>query len=1028
MARGLLILLVLSAAANVRGEAPTADAERLAYFEQTIRPLLVEHCYECHSAQAKVLQGGLLLDSRPGWQKGGDSGPTIVPGHPEKSLLVRAVEFREDDDIQMPPKGKLADREIAALRHWVSLGAPDPRLDAPTMKSSKRTINLAEEKKHWAYQPLATAEVPVIADDDWSLTAVDKFISAKQLANGIEPNSSADRRTFIRRATFDLTGLPPTPEEIEALLADTAPDAYERLIDRLLASPAFGERWGRYWLDLARFAESHGYEQDYDRPHAYHYRDFVIRALNDDLPFNEFVRWQIAGDELEPDNALALAATGFLAAGVHATQITANQAEKERYDELDDIVRTIGTTMLGLTIGCARCHDHKFDPIPNADYYRLVSCFTTTVRSNQYVNYDAAAYERERAKFEKRLAPLLAKRQAYENILDKRFGAWLNDEAPKIAVSPWIVVDPQGIAGADTATAKVLDDGSVRFFSSSQLKDDSRSIGTFVELDNLRSVRIEALVDPHLPQGGPGWGENGDFQLDELVLTIKEKTDTQDAEPQKVKLRRVWSSNGEQDVVTEEKKTKKTTPWTSKGQTGKPQVAVYVAEKPFGFVKGCWPDFTLNFANRDVGIGRVRLSFGTSAKAIDADAAEIPYHALVGLRRLKEDPAAKPTDLQHAALQIVHRQTDPHWKRLNERVEDAMRKQPMPQLQQALICSEGVPAVRLNTQGPDFYDKTFMLRRGDPNQKLGEAAPGYLQVLMTSPEQEKLWHEAPPEGSRTSYRRRALASWLTDSQYGAGQLLARVIVNRLWHHHLGQGIVATPSDFGTSGARPTHPELLDYLAKELIRNGWQLKPIHKLIMTSAVYRQSSQTDAARLAKDVDNLWCWHRPIVRLEAEAIRDNMLSTSGVLDRRLFGSGSSEADQPRRSIYFFIKRSRLQPMMTLFDGPDTLQDLAVRAETTIAPQSLLLMNSPAVRSYADAFARRLLADRPNDPAAAITRGYQLALGRAPSADELRRSQAFVAAQAKAYTDEKRSKADELAWSDFCQVLFCLNEFIYIR
>ncbi|HWA97331.1 MAG TPA: DUF1549 domain-containing protein, partial [Pirellulales bacterium] len=327
------VLLAAVAARAAEKSAPSAD--HVAYFEQTIRPLLAAHCYECHSAQAKVLQGGLLLDSRPGWQKGGDSGEVISPGDPEHSLLVRAVEFRDDEEVQMPPKGKLGAQEIAALRHWVELGAPDPRDDAPASKASKRTINLDEERKHWAYQPLSEAEPPTQTDDSWCRTPVDQYIAKGFAEQGLHGNPVADRRTLVRRAYFDLLGLPPTPDEVEAFAADGSSLTWEALLDKLLDRPEYGERWARYWLDLARFAESHGYEQDYDRPHAYQYRDFVIRALNQDLPYDTFVRWQLAGDEFEPENASALAATGFLAAGVHATQITANQAEKERYDELD---------------------------------------------------------------------------------------------------------------------------------------------------------------------------------------------------------------------------------------------------------------------------------------------------------------------------------------------------------------------------------------------------------------------------------------------------------------------------------------------------------------------------------------------------------------------------------------------------------------------------------------------------------------------------------------------------------------------
>ncbi len=351
------------------------------------------------------MRGGLLLDTRAGWTKGGDSGPAIVPGDLENSLLVQAVRYTEPD-IQMPPKGKLPDEAIAVLVEWVKRGAPDPRIGPASVKK-ERTIDLEEGRKWWAFRPLVRPEPPQVRDEAWCRTPIDRFILARLEEKRIRPAREANRRPWLRRASFDLTGLPPTPEEIDAFLADSSTDAFEKALDRLLASPSYGERWARHWLDLARFAESHGFEHDYDRPTAFPYRDFVIEALNRDLPYDTFVRWQLAGDEIAPDDPLALKATGFLAAGVHSTQITANQVEKERYDELDDIVHTTGTAMLGLTIGCARCHDHKFDPIPQRDYYRLVSVFTTTVRTEVELNVDPEPeYEKARGSTRRSTPPI----------------------------------------------------------------------------------------------------------------------------------------------------------------------------------------------------------------------------------------------------------------------------------------------------------------------------------------------------------------------------------------------------------------------------------------------------------------------------------------------------------------------------------------------------------------------------------------------------------------------------------------------
>ncbi|HTK78009.1 MAG TPA: PSD1 and planctomycete cytochrome C domain-containing protein [Gemmataceae bacterium] len=825
----LLPLLAIAVAAP-------PDAGGVEFFERNVRPVLVEHCYQCHSAEAKKVRGGLLLDTRPGWQKGGDTGPALVPGDTERSLLIKAIRYG-DEALKMPPTGKLSDKQIAALVEWVKLGAPDPR-DASSgrdgRRSASRTIDIDAAKQAWAFRPLKPTTPPP-TDDPWPRTPIDPFILAKLTADGIRPNPIADRRTLIRRASFDLVGLPPTPEEVERFVDDPDPDAYSKLIDGLLDSPHFGERWARHWLDLARFGESHGYEQDYDRPFAYHYRDFVIKAFNRDLPYDTFVRWQIAGDEIEPKNHLAMMATGFLAAGTHATQITANQAEKERYDELDDMARTIGTTMLGLTVGCARCHDHKFDPIPTADYYGLLATFATTVRSDYEMDLDPEGFRKAKAKYDAEHTPLVEKLAAFErDELPDRFDGWL-----------------------------------------------------------------------------------GAGHLD-----------------------------------------------APKGAKVTPPVGKLLAE-------------------------------------------------------LKADPAKELTLSERTELSKWHRTIDPEWKKLNAAVEAHAKS--APEKPKVLICSEGVPAVRLHTQGLDFYDPVYHLKRGDPNQKTEVARQGFLQVLTNGSADQ--WRATPPGGSKLSFRRNALAEWLIDVDHGAGHLLARVIVNRLWYYHTGRGIVATPSDFGAQGEKPTHPELLDWLAGELIRNGWRLKPIHKLILTSSVYMQSGATDEARAAKDRENALFWRHPARRLEAEVIRDAMLAVSGALDPTMFGPGTLDPQQKRRSIYFFVKRSKLVPMMAIFDAPDSLQDIATRPTTTVAPQALLLLNNPAVRGYATKFAERVK----GEPAAAVAKAYRLALGRTPTDAETADAIAFLSGQADVYRSAEKPDPAELALADFCHALLCLNEFVYI-
>jgi len=836
---------------------------------------------------------------------------------------------------------------------------------------------------------------------------------------------------------FDLIGLPPSPEDVDAFVKHPNPDAYEKLIDRLLESSHYGERWARHWLDVARFAESHGYEQDYDRPNAYHYRDFVIKALNMDLPYDTFVKWQLAGDEFDPENPLALMATGFLAAGTHATQITANQAEKERYDELDDMARTIGTTMLGLTIGCARCHDHKYDPIPTNDYYRLISTFSTTVRSDFDVNLDPASFRAAKGKFDVEHAPLIAALEKFEREeLPARLDAWLKSRraSPRQPGEPreaqpftWAMVEPVEQKSEGGATFTKLEDGSLLVGD----KNSDHDVYTFVvhtKLKGITAVRLEALAHESLVKGGPGRAPNGNFGLTDFRINAAPLAGAAQSTP--VKLTSARASFDQAGLpVTHAIDDNKSSCWAVDPQFGKDHAAVFDFESPVGFEGGTKLTIVLEFkCNKQHGIGRPRLALTTAPAPASLDAPAITEPAIIALAALDADPNLTPTGEQLAALLKWHRTTDAEWQKLHEPVKQHARLAPQPKLVKMLISSEGVPAVRLHTQGLDFYDPTYHLKRGDPNQKAEVATQGFLSVLMRVPDGEKHWQESLPAGCKTAYRRRALANWLTDVDQGAGHLLARVIVNRLWYHHMGRGIVATPSDFGKQGERPTHPELLDWLATELIRNDWRLKPIHKLIMTSAVYMQSNATDEPRLAADRDNTLFWHRPGRRLEAEVIRDAMLATSGSLDATQFGPGTLDPKHRRRSIYFFVKRSQLVPMMSLFDGPDTLQDLPCRVSTTIAPQALMLMNNAIVRERAADLARRLKSAAESSLGDAIRLGYAIALSRQPAPDELADSESFLKDQAAAYRAAGKADASDLALADFCQTLMSLNEFVYVE
>lgn len=997
----------------------------LELFKSEVRGILKGHCIKCHGGE--ITKGEFDLTTREGLIKGGSQGPAVELGAGKESLLCKLISHA--DEPAMPDEApKLPERAIASIERWIDLGAP---YDKPLIEDDPLTHGgtiTEADRSFWSFRPLVEPQVPPVVDASWCAGTIDRFILAKLEAKGIHANPPVDRRKLIRRAKFDLLGLPPTSEEIDDFVNDPAADAYERLIDRLLASPHYGERWGRHWLDLARFAESHGYEQDYDRPTAYHYRDFVIKALNEDMPYDRFVKLQIAGDELEPDNPLAMMATGYLGAGVHATQITASQVEKERYDELDDMTQTLGTSLLGLTIGCARCHDHKFDPIKQYDYYRILSTFTTTVRSEIELNLNPQEYARAKADFDREHAPLVEKLAQYEREeLPGKFAGWL---AAPIHVEPpagrWLIVKPYEIHTQSKSKLEPQPDGSLvasgpnENFEIYDLKFDT-------PLAKITAVRIEALPHPSLPQGGPGRAGNGNFALSEIRMSavarqasgkgqILPLTDARASYEQAG-----FAASGALDPSAENA-------WAVDGNIGRRSAAEFRLKSPLELAGGAKFTISLHFSNNvHHALGRLRVAICTSDESLAPLAEHAAHDVVVDAQRILKTSQDRWSAADRTVLLKWYASVDPKVLELQKAIDAHQEDAPRPNLTRALVTSEGLPPLRLHTQGADFFEKTYFLKRGDLSQKQGEAAPGFLRVLVRADEGESRWKTPAPKGWRTSYRRTALATWLTDVDRGAGNLVARVIANRLWQHHLGRGIVATPSDFGSQGERPTHGELLDWLALRLVDDGWRLKPLHKLIMTSAVYRQGDAVDPVRGAVDLDNKLWWRRAPQRLEGEAIRDSMLAISGTLDPTMFGPGSLDEAQRRRSIYFTIKRSRMIPMMALFDGPDALQGLGQRATTTVAPQALALLNNPQVQTYAANFGKQLAPTAAHSMRDAVRQGYLTALGRGPSDEELEDAVAFIGVQ---YADYSARSHQPLALSlaDFCQVLMSLNEFVYIE
>jgi cytochrome c553 len=781
---------------GAEAKATAATPEQITFFEKSIRPVLVKECYSCHATTAKKIRGGLTLDTREGLRKGGDSGPALIPGDPRESLLIKALQHTQDN-LKMPPKKKLPAEMIADFEKWIAMGAPDPR-GGPT-KVVKYEIDVEKGRTFWCFQPPRHTAPPTVKDAAWSRSDVDRFLLAKLEANGLKPVDDADARTLLRRLSFDLTGLPPTPEEVESFVTEYAvsPEAtLEAAVDRLLASPRFGERWARHWLDVARYAESSGRANNFAYPHAWRYRDYIISSFNADKPYDEFLREQLAGDLLDArDDAQKtefLTATGFLALGPK----THNERSRPQFemDLADEQIDATFQAFQALTAACARCHDHKFDPIPQKDYYALSGIFRST-------------------------------QTCY---------------------------------------------GTIRIIQSnhpSPLLDLPKNGGATVGLEPLTAERRSAI--------------------EQQMKALRERA------------------------------TKVT--------------------GPNAFIQ--------------------RIFLGTR-------------RAVLASQLTMYEPDGTPKLLAMG-----------------------VRERPSP------------ADSRLYVRG-ELYQPGEIVPRGFP------------QVLTT---------RQPTIKSGSG--RRELADWLASKD---NPLTARVLVNRVWLHLIGRGLVATPDNFGASGQRPSHPALLDHLAISFIENGWSVKKLIRTIVLSRAYRQSSRFDPKNFEADPDNVWVWRMPKRRLECEALRDTMLALAGRLEFTppkgsavaRIGEGNigfrlrpnEAAADTHRTIYLPIVRDLVPEALTLFDFPDPSLIIGERATTTVPAQALYLMNNPFVIRQAQAMASRLLADAADDNAR-LTRAYLLCYARPPEAKEIRVAHKFLVHYGQKHDPQT-------TWAALCQALFASAEF----
>ncbi|WP_435020037.1 PSD1 and planctomycete cytochrome C domain-containing protein [Tundrisphaera sp. TA3] len=891
-----LALATLMAASLARADEPMApafDAAKLEFFEAKVRPVLEVHCINCHGATKQ--KAGLRLDSRDALMRGGDTGAAVEPGRPEGSRLIEAV--NHSADLQMPPKGKLKDGEVADLTRWVRDGAAWPEPNVAARPAAAVGIT-AEDRAFWSFRPVEDPPVPKVADASWPTSPLDRFVLAEMEARGLRPVPPADRRALIRRVSFDLIGLPPAPEEVEAFVADDAPEAFAKVVDRLLASPHYGERWGRHWLDVARYGEdqAHTFEARL-YPQGYKYRDWVAKALNDDMPYDRFVVEQVAGDLIEgPGREGRHAALGFFALG----PVYYGGAV---YDELDDRVDTLTRGFLGLTVACARCHDHKFDPIPTSDYYALAGIFQST---------------------------------AYKEI----------PEAPTEVVAAY--------ASAQSA-----------------IKAKTAEIAAFVKAE---SARWAANATPEIPR----------YMVGAWTLANRRKTNPGLA---------AAAVAGEQGLEASllDRWAKYLEP---RPDDRRPGLAGWRA-----FVAGQDPQVDLSgdpAAKAEA--GRVAAAFGDRVRAsrIVGEAFGLPRAETESLRAIlgPDGLFALPKDQAEKSLPAG--------------AKAALKAKKAELAKLKADAPAKYPVIHALSDGPSPGNMKVLLR-GNPATPGPEAPRRFLSVL--SPEGPG-WDL--PRGSGRLELARAIAS-------PENPLTARVMVNRVWEHHFGRGLVATPSNFGRMGERPSHPALLDHLARRFVASGWSLKALHREILLSATYQLAAVEDPSNAQVDPANVYLWRANRRRLEVEPWRDAMLAVAGQLDATVGGPSSDlkAPDNRRRTFYGKVSRHDLDGLLRLFDFPDPNITADKRAVTAVPLQQLFALNSGFMERQAEALATRLNAG-PGDAADKVRHAYPLLYARPATDREVALGVAFLSRP-----DEPGASLGR--WERYAQALLAANEFLFV-
>ena len=1130
--------------------------DREDFFEAKIRPILIESCLRCHGDSKK--SGQLRVDSREMLLKGGTSGAAIVPGKPEESLLIRAIQRQADVSAMPPEKEKaLKPNQVADMVAWIKAGAVWP---AKTAKF--------ETAKHWAFEPIHSVAPPRVQDRSWVTSSVDSFIRSKHEAAGVIPAPSAEKRSLLRRVTFDLTGLPPTPDELREFLDDDSPDAYAKVVDRLLASPRYGERWGRHWLDVVRYADARDLIQlpiESDFREAWRYRDWVVAAFNRDLPYNDFITQQLAGDLLQPSgpnkiDAEALVATGMLA----IADFVPGDVDKQQMiaDYVNDEIDVVGRAFLGLTLACARCHDHKFDPVSTEDYYALAGIFFSTrvipspvlgntplVRVPLLPAAEIKAIDTQTQRDKLRLAELsqlvqVADDQEYLSHLKRQ----LVDATPRdlpaavefFHANPSTLVEFAAVRKLDAPTLErwvrfLKNDRSRSRESSDRSLTTSATDALLAETDRATGTRLAEELAKKLAMIAAERSERTardpvarslaksevlQFRADDRHIAINaarqvtlwpdRAATADDATPPPDShgpvlatemihghSRPVIRFDGEAVLQSP-----RTVPLTGAlFAVFRPDPAVSAGTRLIGWEdsavgqhgiglmpnaagglhailrrSGASGDIVGPAPSKNSEFQLISLTWGTGGVALFRNGEAIGTNkeinsvssdpAIVALRiggpgsgagqrfrgdlcelrvygssldeaarvRVEAELRDRWLDAPPISGEIGYDESisdlydellssrSPYWIAAADRSQllpqdvrerlaaqrdelELLKKKPAVVIPQAVVVQDGGP---LGTKHEGFHDAPVFLR-GNPATP-GKIVPrGFPQVLV-GPNSPKI-----SKGSG----RRELADWLTRPDSVAGGLTARVMVNRIWQHHFGEGLVRTSTNFGVRGERPSHPELLDHLARRFIESGWSIKAMHRLIVLSSVYQQSSFASDATRTADPENRWLARMPRRRLEAEAIRDALLAVSGRLDATAGGPGFLEVAVPRRTLYLMSVRtgSKTADFNSLFDGPDGGGILERRNQSIVAPQALYLLNDPLLDDVSAALAARVARDVPSGrDDERIVRLYELAFGREPTPTEIDIGRHLVA-----------DPAAKEAWARYCRVILCTNEFVYV-